>query len=198
MSSTPRLTPRLTPRQGKGLLTPPVNANARRTPLREIFNQARGPGSGEAKEPTTLQATSSTSTGGNARPSCPSRPSLAEEIREAEERNRKEEVLATPTWRDKDPETPSTWRSKLEAEIHSLRTEVETKHDDVVKLQSDCAALGRALGSIAPTVGLTPRTRKCLHRAQCLGEQVGGPSPASRESPTTMRCSELEREMHTL
>merc|ERR1719335_364147 len=140
MSSTPRLTPRLTPRasQGHGLHTPPLHANIGRTPLREISNQAKAPASGEAKA-TNLQATSSTSTGGNVthvRASCVSRPSLAEELREAEERNRKDEVLATPKWRDRDPETPSTWRSKLEAEINLLRTEVVAKHDDVAKLQS--------------------------------------------------------------
>jgi hypothetical protein len=201
MSSTPRLTPRLTPRASfrQEMQTTPVSGHNRRTPLREITNQAKGPESGEAKN-TTLQATSSTSTGGtvaNLRTSVASRPSLAQEIRDAEERVRREEVLATPKWRDRDPETPSTWRSKLEADIHSLRTEVEAKHDDVLKLQSDCAALGRALGSIAPTVGLTPRTRKCLQRAQSLGEKTFE-QRGSLESPTTLRCSELEREMHTL
>merc|ERR1719240_1447229 len=138
MSSTPRLTPRLTPRTsvGHGLQTPPLHESIRRTPLREISNQTKRTGSAEAKAPA-IQTTSSTSTGGDvthARASCASRPSLAEEIRDAEERTRKEEVLATPKWRDRDPETPSTWRSKLEADIHSLRTEVEAKHDDVLKL----------------------------------------------------------------
>lgn len=187
--SKPGRTPskvRLTPRSA-----PPT-----RTPLRDVTNMKEA----WHKAP---HAYASTSTGGDSRPTrtvSASRPSLADELRDAERSDEPTPPLEAPTprWCGGPGPTPrpveaTPWRRAVERDVASLRDELEQKASALTGLQEHCAALCSMLASLPVPAELTPRARHTWRTMQSSARGEAGPEECVEELARELKTLEVQK-----